>query len=309
VKRIIPRQDATRGREVAKGIEYCYNDSAMLGKFTILGPGLLGGSIGLAARHRKVAKHVSVWARRPDAADEAYRLGAADEAITDLRRAVTDAELVVLATPIGVMQSLAEQIRSIIPPGCIVTDVGSVKYPVVNALSHTLPRFVGSHPMAGSEQSGLEAARRELFENTVCIVTPQEDTDKAALQLAHDFWKALGCAVRTLAPQEHDEIVARISHLPHVVAAAVINVVCSDGAHPLDFVGPGFKDFTRIASGPPEMWTEICLQNKEEIGRTLDHLIEELGKVRAAVANGDAVELRTMLKRAKHFRDELKFRA
>lgn len=283
----------------------------MLGKLTILGPGLLGGSIGLAARHRKVAKQVAMWARRPEATDEALKLGAADTATTDLGKAVVDAELVVLATPIGAMLPLAEQFKSLIPAGCVVTDVGSVKYPVVTALAaalHGKARVIGSHPMAGSEQSGLEAARRELFENKVCIVTPQEDSDKAALQLVHDFWKALGCAVRTLAPHEHDEIVARISHLPHVVAAAVVNVVCSDGAHPLDFVGPGFKDFTRIASGPPVMWTEICLQNKEEIGRTLDHLIEELGKVRAAVQNGDAIELRAMLKRAKHFRDELKFR-
>jgi prephenate dehydrogenase len=162
--------------------------------------------------------------------------------------------------------------------------------------------------MAGSDQSGIEAARRDLFENAACIVTPRDDTDKAALQLVHDFWKALGCQIRTLSPQEHDEIVARISHLPHLVAAAVVNVVCSDGAHPLNFVGPGFKDFSRIASGPPEMWTEICLQNREEITRGVDHLIEELGKLRAALENKDAIELRALLKRAKHYRDELRFR-
>ena len=276
----------------------------MLQKIAILGPGLLGGSIGLAARQRKVAGKVAVWARRQEAADEAYKLGAADEATTDLRRAVADAELVVLAVPIGAMPSLAKQI----PAGCVVTDVGSVKYPVVNALAGLLPKFVGSHPMAGSEQAGIEAARRELFDNTVCIVTPREDTDKAALNLVFEFWKSLGCQVRTLAPQEHDEIVARISHLPHLVAAAVVNVVCSDGAHPLNFVGPGFKDFSRIASGPPEMWTEIAVENRQEIARGLDHLIEELGKLRAALENADAIELRAMLKRAKHYRDELRFR-
>jgi prephenate dehydrogenase len=282
-----------------------------LRKLTILGPGLLGGSIGMAARHRKVASRVVVWARRPEAADEAYKLGAADEVITDATRAVADADLVVLATPIGVMRDLVEQTKPALPNGCVVTDVGSVKYSIVAALSDALDgkaHFVGSHPMAGSEQSGIEAARRELFDGAVCIVTPREDTDKAALQFVHDFWKSLGCAVRTLAPQQHDEIVARISHLPHVVAAAVVNVVCNDGAHPLNFVGPGFKDFTRIASGPSEMWTEICIENQQEIRRALDQLIEELGKVRTALENADAVELRTMLKRAKHFRDELRFR-
>jgi prephenate dehydrogenase len=280
----------------------------MLRKLTILGPGLLGGSIGLAARHRKIAGRVTVWARRPDAAERAYKLGAADETTTTLAQAVADAELVVLATPIGAMQALAEQIKPALPPGCIITDVGSVKYLLVNALSHVLPRFVGSHPMAGSEQSGIDAARRDLFENTVCIVTPREDTDKSALNVVFEFWKALGCAMRTLSPQQHDEIVARISHLPHVVAAAVVNVVCSDGAQPLNFVGPGFKDFTRIAGGPDEMWTEICMENRHEIVRGLEQLIDELGKTRAALENADAIELRAMLKRAKHFRDELRFR-
>ena len=282
-----------------------------LRKLSILGPGLLGGSIGLAARQRKVARRVSMWARRPDAADQAYQLGAADEATHDLAKVVADAELVVLATPIGAMRGLVEQILPNLPAGCVVTDVGSVKYPIVTALSDALAgkaRFVGSHPMAGSEQSGIDAARRDLFDNAVCIVTPREDTDKSALQLVYDFWKAIGCTVKTLPPLEHDEIVARISHLPHLVAAAVVNVVCSDGSHPLNFVGPGFKDFTRIASGPFEMWTEICLENRQEIGRALDVLIEELAKVRAAVENSDAVELRTMLKRAKHFRDELRFK-
>ena len=283
----------------------------MLRKLSILGPGLLGGSIGLAARHRKIAKRVVIWARRPDAADQAWQLGAADEATNDLTKAVADAELVVLATPIGVMRPLVDHIRPALPDGCVVTDVGSVKYPIVTALSDALngkARFVGSHPMAGSEQSGIDAARRDLFENATCIVTPREDTDKAALTVVYNFWKALGCSVKTLGPLEHDEIAARISHLPHVVAAAVVNVVCTEGAQALNFVGPGFKDFSRIAGGPFEMWTEICLENRQEIGRSLDQLIEELGKVRAAIENADAVELRAMLKRAKHFRDELRFR-
>ncbi len=280
----------------------------MLRKLTIIGPGLLGGSIGLAARHRKLASRVALWARRPEAADEAWKLGAADEATTDLAKAVDGAELVILATPIGVMESLAQQFKPALPDDCVVTDVGSVKYPVVTALSHRVRRFVGSHPMAGSEQSGIEAARRDLFEKAVCIVTPTDATDKPALQLVHNFWKDIGCSVRTLSPAQHDEMVARISHLPHVVAAAVVNVVCSDGAHPLNFVGPGFKDFTRIAGGPPEMWTEICQQNRQEIGRSLDALIEELGKLRTALENNDGIELKAMLKRAKHFRDELRFR-
>ena len=280
----------------------------MIRKLTILGPGLLGGSIGLAARHRQVATKVAIWARRPDAADQAFTLGAADEAGSDLRRAVADADLIVLATPLGVMPALAGQIAPWVPPACVVTDVGSVKYPIVTALSAVFPKFVGAHPMAGSEQAGIEAARRDLFDNAACIITPRPDTDGPALALVAEFWKQLGCQVRTLPPEQHDEIVARISHLPHIVAAAVVNVVCSDGAHPLNFVGPGFKDFSRIASGPPELWTEICQQNRQEIGRALEQLIAALGQLRTALTNNDGGELQTLLKRAKHYRDELRFR-
>lgn len=283
----------------------------MVQKLTILGPGLLGGSIGLAARHCKSAKRVVIWARRQEAADEAWKLGAADEATTDLTKAVTDADLVVFATPIGAMSALAGKIKPKLRDGCVVTDVGSVKYPIVTALTAALAgkaRFVGSHPMTGSEQSGIDAAKRDLFENAVCIVTPCEDTDKGAQQLVYEFWKTLGCSVQTLAPHAHDEIVARVSHLPHLLAASLVNVVCHDGPQALRFVGPGFKDFTRIASGPHELWTEICLENRDEIRRALEQLIEQLGEVRAALENADAIELRTMLKRAKHFRDELRFR-
>ena len=283
----------------------------MLRQLTILGPGLLGGSIGLAARHVRAARRIVIWARRPDAVDQAWKLGAADEATENLDKAVAEAELVVLATPIGAMQALAEKMKPALPDGCVVTDVGSVKYPVVNALTQVLngkARFVGSHPMAGSEQSGIEAARRDLFQDAVCIVTPREDTDPAALRLVFDFWKTLGCSVATLTPEMHDAVVAQVSHLPHIVAAALVSVVCANGSKPLNFVGPGFKDVTRVASGTPEMWTEICLENRDEIGRALDALLDELGKVRAALKNADAVELRAMLKRAKHFRDELRFR-
>lgn len=283
----------------------------MFEKLAIIGPGLLGGSIGLAVRHRKIARQTAIWARRVEAADQAWQLGAADVASHDIVQIVTNADLVILATPIGVMADLARQIKPHLRPGAVVTDVGSVKYPVVKALTHRLQphaRFVGSHPMAGSDQAGIEAARRDLFDNAVCIVTPTEDTDKSAEKLVHDFWKTLGCQVRTLTPQTHDEIVARISHLPHVVAAAVVNVVCHDDARVLDFTGPGFKDFSRIAGGPAEMWTEICLENRHEIARCLDSLIEHLGVIRAALENADAVEMRAVLKRAKHYRDELRFR-
>ena len=280
-------------------------------KLTILGPGLLGGSIGMAARARKVAGQVVLWARRPEASDDALAAGAADAATLNLAEAVSGAELVVLATPVGVMAELTRKMAPALAANTIVTDVGSVKYPVVRELSHILDgkaRFVGSHPMAGSEQSGLKAARKDLFDDSVCILTPVEETDPDALRIVADFWKAIGASIRTLPPLEHDEMVARVSHLPHLVAAALVSFVCNDGLRPMEFAGGGLRDSTRIASGPPDMWQEICATNREEVCRALEGFIEQLEAVRAMLENKEEASLTAFLKRAKHMRDEMKFR-
>ncbi len=284
----------------------------MLNKITVIGPGLIGGSIGLAARHHKSAQRVVLWSRRVEAGEQAYKIGAADETTQDLRKAVTDSNLVILATPIGVMRELTEQMKPALQEGCVVTDVGSVKYPIVAALTDVLDgkvQFIGSHPMTGSEQSGLDAARRDLFENALCIITPRKDDNSTAVKLVHDFWKTIGCSVSTLDATRHDEIVAQVSHLPHMLAAALVNVVSNDDdGGILRYAGPGFKDSTRIASGSAKMWAEICTENRNEIGRALDRVIEELTKYRSALQNSDIIELQAALKKAKHYRDELRFR-
>jgi prephenate dehydrogenase len=250
-------------------------------RLAIIGPGLLGGSIALAAR-RFGGFHVALWARREEAVKEIETLNVADTASSDLREIVADADLIVLCVPIGAMPALARAIASLISPRTIVTDVGSVKGSVVAELSpifHHRAQFVGSHPMAGSEQTGIRAARVDLFDGAVCIVTPDECSDAAAIEKIRVFWQSLGCKVTELPPEAHDEIVAQISHFPHLLAATLVQAVAAGNPLAFDFSGPGFRDVTRVASGPPAMWAEILHSNRRAVRKSAEAMIEKLREI------------------------------
>jgi prephenate dehydrogenase len=250
-------------------------------RLAILGPGLLGGSIALAAR-RAGGFHVAAWARRAQALAEMEERDIADTLSANLSTVVKDADLIVLCVPIGAMGTLARQIAPMLQPHAIVTDVGSVKGPVVEELRAIFAqagRFVGSHPMAGSEQTGLAAARADLFDGAACIVTPHEGSNAEAVASVHAFWQALGGRVLELAPAKHDEIVALVSHFPHLLAATLVNVVGQENAAAFDFSGPGFRDTTRVASGPPKMWAEILHSNRAAIRTSTEAMIEKLREI------------------------------
>jgi prephenate dehydrogenase len=276
-------------------------------RLAILGPGLLGGSIAQAAR-RAGSFHVAVWARRAEAVAELEQRALAEVASTDLSAIVSDADVVVLAVPIGVMAKVAREISPLVPTGAVITDVGSVKGPVVEELStifNQRGRFVGSHPMAGSEQTGLEAARAGLFDCAACIVTPDTRTDPAAVTTIRHFWEALGGRVLELTPAAHDEIVAMVSHFPHLLAAALVNLVAQRNAAAFDFAGPGFRDTTRVASGPPEMWAEILRSNHSAVRASVEAMIEKLREI-ATLLDHDA-SMTPLLTRAKTLRDQMRF--
>jgi prephenate dehydrogenase len=206
--------------------------------------------------------------------------GFCDASSTHLRDIVSDADVVVLATPIGAMPALAREIAPLLKPGVLVTDVGSVKAGVCAELggifSASTGDFVGSHPMAGSEQAGLDFARVDLFAGAVCMVTPDEQTRPNVAERAGEFWRSVGCRVRVLPPAEHDAIVASISHFPHLLAAALVNSVADTLPAAFEYCGPGFRDTTRVASGPPAMWTEILAENRAAVREQIDALIEKL---------------------------------
>jgi prephenate dehydrogenase len=278
-------------------------------KITLVGIGLLGGSLGLAVRQRGLAERVEGYVRRPASVTECEHLGIVHRATLDLAAAVQDAELVVLCTPLAQMRPLVEQMLPALKPGALVTDVGSVKAGLVEALEPLIARagahFVGSHPMAGAEQMGAAAARADLFHNAVCIVTPNQQSEAGAVERLLEFWRALGMHTLTLPPGLHDELVARCSHLPHLVAATLADLVL-DPAHPKEqalLCATGFRDTTRVASGSPEMWRDIALANQRQLSQVLSVYIERLRSLQAAIDQGDSAALESFLRQAKERRD------
>jgi prephenate dehydrogenase len=278
-------------------------------KITIIGVGLLGGSIGLVVRRRKLAGQIAGFVRRRASLKDCERAGAVDFATTDLPAAVWDADLVILCTPLAQMRSRVREMLPALKRGAIVTDVGSVKASVVRELESLVQKsgahFVGSHPMAGAEKTGVLSARADLFANTVCVVTPTRKTDRAALKKVGQFWKALGSRVLELKPEIHDALVSRSSHLPHVVAATLASHVLNP-AQPRQqaaLCANGFRDTTRIASGSPEMWRDIALANRKNILRSVDAFVVELGKIQAALKKSDAGAVGKFFTTAKTRRD------
>jgi prephenate dehydrogenase len=278
-------------------------------KVALIGVGLLGGSLGMALRKRKLAKRVVGFVRRPQSLRECERAGAVDEGTTDFASAIKGADLIIFCTPLSGMRVQAKQLKGLIEPGAVVTDVGSVKGSVVRELEALVARaggaFVGSHPMAGAEKSGVSAARPDLFQDAVCVVTPTRKTDRAALGKVERLWRDIGSCVLRLSPAQHDEMVSRTSHLPHLVAAGLAHRVLDPTAprQQSQLCANGFRDTTRIASGSPEMWRDIAMANRASIGRALRNFIRDLENIRTLVARGNAKEIERFLVKAKQRRD------
>jgi prephenate dehydrogenase len=235
------------------------------GTVAILGPGLIGGSLALALAERTLVDRLTIYARSPRSLDEIRLAGVDAELTGNPSEAVREADVVVLCVPIEAMAGLITECRDALKPEALVTDVGSVKGSVDDALAPLLDGralWIGSHPMAGSEQSGFVAAREDLFENAAVIVTPTARTPAGAQARAEQFWRALGGRIYALSPADHDLAVADISHIPHLLAALL---VANANPQSLPLAGGGFRDTTRIASGSPELWTEILWANREAL--------------------------------------------
>lgn len=265
------------------------------GTVAILGPGLIGGSLALALAERGLTKRLMIYARSPHALDAIRTAGVEAELTGNPSEAVRDADVVVLCVPIEAMAGLVHEFRDALKPTALVTDVGSVKGSVDRDLAPLLENrslWIGSHPMAGSEQAGFSAARADLFEDAAVILTPTRHTHQEAEQRAEDFWKALGGRVVNLSPELHDRYVAQISHVPHLLAAAL---VCHASAEARELAGGGFRDTTRVASGSPELWAEILSANAKAVATELEALIVHLKAIKSHLQDSPSSVVKSAL--------------
>jgi prephenate dehydrogenase len=272
---------------------------------TVIGLGLLGGSISLAVLRSFARAKVVGYTHRPSTRAKARQLAVATEVVDEISQSVFGADLVILATPICTFEKTFSEIADALPSGCIVTDVGSTKVLPHRWAAKKLPKrvhYVGSHPIAGSEQRGVEFARDDLFDQAMCILTTTKDTNRQAEQTLRKFWSKLGCFVKSMTPAEHDRIFANVSHLPHITAAALTNANSSED---LKFAGKGFIDTSRIASGPANIWADILLTNADCTARGIDKLIAELTKLKTAIKKKDGKEIEKLLQKARDKRAAL----
>jgi len=277
-------------------------------KVTILGVGLIGASLALALKKYKLAETIIGYGRT-----EAHLVVAQERSIIDAferdpARACDGADLIVFSTPVGIFLDLAKRISDCVREGALVTDVGSVKGELVREMERVLApkgRFVGGHPIAGSDRSGIWTASADLFVHARCIVTPTPLTDKGALEQIAEMWRAVGSAVELLDPDEHDRIYAAVSHLLHVLVYELVNTVAEINDSYLAYSGQGFKDTTRIAASHPELWRDICLSNRDNIVMFLDRFQKNLDVVKEYLTTRDGKSLLARFEQARKLRERI----
>lgn len=283
----------------------------MRDKIAIIGVGLIGGSLGLALRRRGAARLITGVDRSATVLERAREIGAIDEGTTDLAEGVRDADMVVIATPIGATLEIADDLGPMLARGVVVTDVGSAKGVVCRRLREAIPdhaTFIGGHPMAGSEGQGVEAADPYLFQNAVYVLTPDSDTPPDVLAGLREIIALTGAQIVTMPPDLHDRLVAAVSHLPQLVAVALVNTVAAaaeETPEVLSMAAGGFRDTTRITASPPEIWLDILTANREAVLEMLRRFRTTLTEIEREVEEGDHEGLRRGLLDARRIREQL----
>ncbi len=284
-------------------------------RLAIVGVGLIGGSIGRALRDSSAATEIIGYGRNSVHLSRAVELGLVDRWSTVLSDAVAGAEVVMVATPVGAMPGLFSQLVDLVSPTCIVTDAGSVKKKVVDAarasFGRSVARFVPGHPIAGLEQSGVEAATGDLFRGHKVILTPTPDTDPKAVAQIDSLWRTTGAQLMDMSPERHDRLLALTSHLPHMLAYALVNLLADqaqDEGECFDLAAGGFYDISRVASSDPVMWRDICLHNADEVLARIGEYQDMMARLAALVKVKDAEGLEQMFRKARGARSRIEDR-
>ncbi|MBT5663087.1 MAG: prephenate/arogenate dehydrogenase family protein [Alphaproteobacteria bacterium] len=264
-------------------------------KVCIIGLGLIGGSIGLAIKRSNISNQITGYARSNSTLERAIDLGLVDSVRDNLKDAVNNSDLVILATPLSTFRELVEEMSPFLKKGCIITDTGSAKLTVIEDLKDILPNgveFVPGHPIAGTEESGPDAGFAELFDNRWCILTPTEDNSSNAVDLVKGFWESIGSKVEIMDPMHHDKVLAITSHIPHLIAFNIVgtanNLANVTEKEVVKYSAGGFRDFTRIAASDPKMWSDIFTYNSDAVLEMLDLFSNDLAKLKAAVIKKDS---------------------
>ena len=274
----------------------------------VVGVGLLGGSVALAARQRGIVRRVIGVGRTAARLEQAREANVVDDISTNLAAAASQANLLIFATPVNLIVSGVREIATACRPGTLITDVGSTKGHLCRELVDGLPNtvsFIGSHPLAGSEKQGWEHSRADLFDGRVCVVTPMDASPRDRLAQLTAFWQAIGMSVVEMTPEAHDLALAQTSHVPHVVASALARTLADDNR---SLAATGFADTTRIAAGDPNVWVPILLDNRDAVLTSLDEFSAEVAVIREALIRSDADEIRRLWEQGKAIREQLKVR-
>lgn len=283
--------------------------STLIQRLCIIGVGLIGGSLARALRQAGVVEEIIGVGRDQQHLEQAKQLGVIDQWTTDISEAIQNADMIVVAVPMLAMGSVFEQLKDVLAEDCVITDVGSAKAQAVAAAEKAFGKmpvnFVPGHPIAGTEKSGVEASFAELFNDRRIILTPTESTSKHALNKVRDMWLACGAEVLEMDVQHHDEVLAATSHLPHMLAYALVDTLArmDDSQEIFSYAAGGFRDFTRIASSDPDMWHDICLANREALLGMMRRFKDDLQLLIDAIEQGDSEFLKQTFTRAKQARD------
>ncbi len=279
----------------------------MINKITIIGVGLIGGSLAKAIKENNLAKVVFGFGRDLNRLEKAQKANVIDQFSTNLKDAINDSDIVIIATPVGSFQEILSEIKPFLTSKIVISDVGSTKTNIALIVSQTLGDysnyFIPAHPIAGKEKSGFEASESNLFNNRKVIITPLETSSPDSINLIQKMWEGTGADVDFMSPESHDELLGMTSHLPHMLAFSLVNYLISKNPSASIYAAGGFKDFSRIASGDAVMWRDICIQNKDQIISHIKGYQKTLNSLVDAIENENSDELDLLFTSAKKTRD------